>query len=312
MLEPQFSVVIACYNQENFVREAVDSVLVQAGSRCEVIAVDDASRDGTADVLRGYGSHILFARPEKNLGASGARNFGASLARGEYLVFLDGDDALAPWALDVYESLVQRRPEMILAHSRKCQNTLPEAARAEAPDAIQFAEYPEFLEKDRSWVYNSSSLIVRRKTFLAAGGWTQGLFYQDIQDLLLKLSVAGKTILVHSPETVWYRMHGTNAVGKVQPFVEGIFLLLAKARRKEYPGDGWRRAAWLGGLAFYWCKTSLTHGLPLQALRLLARTWWMIGLAALRRARCWVAGRSPLQKIQIVRTRQEASVGQKS
>jgi glycosyltransferase involved in cell wall biosynthesis len=104
--ELRFSIVIACYNQEGFVREAVESALCQEHPGKEVIVVDDGSRDGTGDVLNTFGASIILARLSINRGADAARNHGASLASGEYLVFLDGDDVLMSWALDVYGRLI--------------------------------------------------------------------------------------------------------------------------------------------------------------------------------------------------------------
>src|ERR1700761_4126298 len=101
-----FSIVIACYNQEGFVREAVESALLQEHPSREIIVVDDGSRDRTADVLNTFGESIVLAKLPKNGGAAAARNHGASLATGKYLVFLDGDDVLTPRALEVYGRLI--------------------------------------------------------------------------------------------------------------------------------------------------------------------------------------------------------------
>ena len=68
----------------------------------KVIVVDDASVDGSQGILKQYGNAIRLLCLEKNAGACAARNQGAALASGEYLVFLDGDDAFLPWALEVY------------------------------------------------------------------------------------------------------------------------------------------------------------------------------------------------------------------
>jgi glycosyltransferase involved in cell wall biosynthesis len=98
-VEPLFTIIIVCHNHEEFVREAVESALFQKHPNKEIIVVDDGSQDGTANVLQTFGDSIVFARLPENRGAGAARNHGASLAVGEYLVFLDGDDVLMSWAL---------------------------------------------------------------------------------------------------------------------------------------------------------------------------------------------------------------------
>ena len=65
----QFSIVIACYNQEVFVRQAVESALAQEYSSKKIIVVDDCSSDGTADVLNTFGESIILARLPINRGA---------------------------------------------------------------------------------------------------------------------------------------------------------------------------------------------------------------------------------------------------
>lgn len=305
MSEPLLSVVIACHNHEGLVREAVESALYQDFPSKEVIAVDDGSSDGTAEVLKTFGSAITFAKFPVNRGAAAARNHGASLARGKYLVFLDGDDALMPQTLAIYGQLVTaRQPAILLGRSLQCYGKLPPAP--EPPREVQFVEYPDFLAKDRPWVYNTSSLVVERAPFLAAGGWSEEFFYQDIQDLLNKLAIAGTTLLVIAPDTVWYRMHTTNAVRRIQPFIDGIYLLLRKTKSGAYPGGAeqkFRRAAWFGGLIFYWTKEAINTGFYRDGFALLAAKGWLILLAAFRRAFIRITGRKPVETLELKETR---------
>jgi glycosyltransferase involved in cell wall biosynthesis len=296
--ELRFSIVIACYNQEKFVREGVESALSQKHPSKEIIVVDDGSRDGTADVLKNFGASIILARLPINCGADVARNHGASLASGEYLVFLDGDDVLMPWALDVYDRLITDRcPKFILGRASIIHGKIPEVKTGDLPCNIQFVEYADFYAKDRPGLFNTSTLVVKRSAFWSAGGWSKGIFYQDIQDLLTKLGVSGKMILVLAPGTVWYRMHLTNAVHKISPFIGGIHVLLAKARAGLYPGGRERwvgRSAWFGGLIFYWTKEAMRARLYRDGFNLLASGWWMILFAGIRRGTALLVGRKPI------------------
>src|SRR3979409_348473 len=101
-MKPRFSVIITSHNQSAFIREAVDSALAQTNQNREIIVVDDASKDDSPAVLKQYGDKILLAALQINQGTATARNLGATMASGEYCVFLDGDDTMLPWALDVY------------------------------------------------------------------------------------------------------------------------------------------------------------------------------------------------------------------
>ncbi len=299
----RFSIVVACYNQEGFIREAVESALSQEHPSKEIIVVDDGSSDGTVDVLKTFGSSIILASQPRNEGVFASRNHGASLASGEYLVFLDGDDVLMPWALNVYDHAITKRcPKILLGRAVRFHGTVPETKSCDIPTTIRFVEYTDFLAKDRPGIYNTSALVVNRSAFWSVGGWSQGIFYQDIQDLLTKLGVSGKMIFVQEPGTVWYRMHSANAVHKVSLFVEGIYVLLENARSGLYPGGRKRwieRSAWFGGLVYYWTMEAMRTGCYRDGFKLLASGWWMILLAVIRRGLAVVVGRKPIECLQL-------------
>ena len=93
----RFSVIMCAYNLEKIVGTAIDSVLEQKFKNFELILVNDGSADKTLNVLKKYerkDSRVRVINNEKNIGLSASRNKAISQARGEYILFLDGDDAL--------------------------------------------------------------------------------------------------------------------------------------------------------------------------------------------------------------------------
>lgn len=102
-----FSIVVPIYNVQDYLEEALDSVLSQSfGGEFEVILVDDGSIDNSNSICKKYcKAHDNFILVEqKNRGLSGARNSGVKIASGDYLVFLDADDVLPSNALLNYEN----------------------------------------------------------------------------------------------------------------------------------------------------------------------------------------------------------------
>ncbi|MDR9365941.1 MAG: glycosyltransferase family 2 protein [Balneolaceae bacterium] len=94
---PLISVIIPAYNVEDYIEEAVNSVLNQSFKRIELIAVNDGSTDRTGEILESFREndqrvHVIH---QKNKGVSAARNIGLKQAKGTYIHFLDGDDKLS-------------------------------------------------------------------------------------------------------------------------------------------------------------------------------------------------------------------------
>jgi glycosyltransferase involved in cell wall biosynthesis len=108
---PLVSVVIDTFNHEAFIGEAITSVLQQEYQlgAVEVLVVDDGSRDGTAKQLSAFADRARIVRKE-NAGQASALNLGVTLAKGEIIAFLDGDDWWHPGKLQAVVSYLLRNP----------------------------------------------------------------------------------------------------------------------------------------------------------------------------------------------------------
>ncbi len=108
---PLVSIVIPNYNREDLVAQAIDSALAQTHPRCEVIVVDDGSKDRTQDVIAKYAGKIVAIRQE-NMGLAGARNTGIRAASGEFVGFLDSDDLWEPRLVEEALKLFDAHPQV--------------------------------------------------------------------------------------------------------------------------------------------------------------------------------------------------------
>ena len=100
---PRLSILVPTWNAATTVERALESVLAERVILLEVVVVDDASTDGTANLVAAIaerGPRVVLLRLPANGGVSNARNRGLEFVRGEWLAFLDADDLLLPGALD--------------------------------------------------------------------------------------------------------------------------------------------------------------------------------------------------------------------
>lgn len=113
----KISVLIAAYNVENYITEALNSVVAQTLKDIEIIVVDDCSTDNTFDIVSKYAeldSRIKVIKHEVNKGLMQVRQTGLRAARGEYVIFLDGDDALVPETCEkAYNAVVSEKVDML-------------------------------------------------------------------------------------------------------------------------------------------------------------------------------------------------------
>ena len=107
----EFSVVIPLYNKDKHITRAINSVLNQSYRKFEIIVVDDGSTDsGVIEVKKINDSRIRLVQ-QINLGVSSARNKGISLAKYNFVGFLDADDAWKPDFLETIYFLIKKYPE---------------------------------------------------------------------------------------------------------------------------------------------------------------------------------------------------------
>jgi glycosyltransferase involved in cell wall biosynthesis len=107
---PLVSIVIPSYNREDLVAAAVDSALAQTHVPCEVIVVDDGSKDRTPEILAPYAGRITSIRQE-NRGLAGARNTGIRASTGELVGFLDSDDLWEPRLVEAALGVFAQHPD---------------------------------------------------------------------------------------------------------------------------------------------------------------------------------------------------------
>mgnify|MGYP005853802363 CR=1 FL=1 len=178
------SVVITAYNIEQFIGQAIESVLAQTYRNFEIIVIDDGSQDGTAEVCRRYGHNIIY-HWQNNSGVAGARNTGIRLAHGELVAMLDGDDYWYPEKLAKQVETLQQHKEAdfictdhryLIDGKESCYTSFDrnafvrELAVKQSGDSVilRRKDLPRFF---RNPFGHTSSSLFRRALLLAVGGY---------------------------------------------------------------------------------------------------------------------------------------------
>jgi glycosyltransferase involved in cell wall biosynthesis len=133
---PLVSTIIPCFNQADFLPDAVASIRRQNYPAVEIIVIDDGSTDGSASVAAQLGGADLHYFHQANQGLPGARNAGLERARGEIISFLDADDLWHDANLEIQVALLDgHRKEYgspAAATAGRCVNPCPIPLRRSA------------------------------------------------------------------------------------------------------------------------------------------------------------------------------------
>jgi amino acid adenylation domain-containing protein len=219
------SVIIPAYNSAQYLLEAIDSVLIQTHSDCEIIVVDDGSTDETKAVfdncLDDKYSAVKYVY-QSNQGLPAARNKGVEASSGKYLVFLDSDDCLLPSAVAIGLQAMQEHPEAGFVFGRY----LYQLARADGTFSTEdtfenqplIASYASILA-DRHRTQCACGMF-RRDVFEAVGGYNRELWALEDIDLLLRIA-QDFPIYYHQQIVSEYRIRDQNMSSKSAAMLVG-------------------------------------------------------------------------------------------
>lgn len=179
------SIVIPAFNAEQTIGKCLDGLLAQKKSDTEIIVVDDGSRDATRDIAQAQGVRVL---TQQNRGAAAARNLGAENARGDIVLFIDGDcEPEANWIQAMTAPLGD--PEIVGAGGMKRTHQ-----RSLIPRFIQL-EFDYRYDRERELTHidfiDSGTAAYRREIFLKCGGFDTTLSDAEDTDLSYRLSEQG-------------------------------------------------------------------------------------------------------------------------
>ncbi len=222
------SVIIPTYNYARFIGEAIDSTLAQTLPPLEVIVVDDGSTDGTRELLAEYGDRIRVIS-QQNQGVGAARNAGIAAARGEYLAFLDSDDAWYPRKLELQMLRFANEPELGLVHCGAEMIDAEGRTLGTTTGGMEGQVAEEMLLLDREVIMpQGSSIVVPRRVAIELGGYDVRLPPSEDWDFCYR--IASRYSIGYVREVlVRYRLHGSGIHMNIPRMERAMLLALEKA-----------------------------------------------------------------------------------
>lgn len=201
---PKVSVLMTAYNREEYIGQAIESVLQSSFEDFELIIVDDQSKDQTVTIARSYeekDKRVRVYENEENLGDYPNRNRVASYANGKYLKYLDADDIMYEFTLEYMVRQMESNPQCALGMSKNIIDDFKPYPQVYSPLQIFEAEY---FEKSILGVGPSAS-IIRREVFEQVNGFSGRQFVGDIE-LWYKIA-KNYPVIFFPPALVWWRQH---------------------------------------------------------------------------------------------------------
>lgn len=181
---PAFSVIIPLYNKLAYIQRSVESVLAQSFKDFELIVIDDGSTDGSSEKLLDIKDERLHILRKENQGVGEARNTGMQHAEGQWIAFLDADDAWMPEHLSELRRVTEASPSAGLISTRCVESATAVLSISDkqklVPSSIRAVDY--FYEASKNIGFlNSTSTAINKDVFVKLGGFTSAVAGEDLE-----------------------------------------------------------------------------------------------------------------------------------
>ena len=200
--QPLVSVLMTSYNREDYIAEAIESVLASTYSNFELIIVDDCSTDKTVSIIKDFlnkDDRISLYVNEKNLQQFPNRNKAASYAKGKYIKYLDSDDRIYDWGLAYCVGLMEKYPDAGMGIFQ-AQNKVDEEYLLPEEAVNKHFFRSSFLN------IGPSGIILRRDAFENAGRYNPN--YGVPSDMYFNIKLASLfPVVMLKKEFFFYREH---------------------------------------------------------------------------------------------------------
>lgn len=208
MLPPAVTVLMPVYNAEKYLREAIESVLLQSFADFEFLIINDASTDTSVDIIQSFSDpRIKLVENERNLGISATLNKGISLASTDLIARMDADDISYPARLQKQVQHFSEHPDCVLVSAEARE--ISEEGTELSVDHFEPSHF-HYMLNFQCWIYHPT-VMYRKQAVEREGGYTER--YCEDYDLWWKMS--RKSEIGHLPEVLLDYRHSSKSLSKV-------------------------------------------------------------------------------------------------
>ena len=202
MKKPEVTVLMPVYNGEPYLKAAIESVLAQTYRDFELLIINDASTDASAQTIAGFSDPRirLLANP-KNLNLIGTLNRGLNEAAGRYIARMDQDDISEPERLEAQVAFFKSNPGHVLLGTEAQIISPADAFVGYEPAYLDDATLRLALTAGNAFVHGS--VMFKKETALEIGGYNPEAYLMEDYNLWLRLSKAGKVANLPRPLYRW-------------------------------------------------------------------------------------------------------------
>ena len=255
---PAISVIIPAYNSQNTILSTIESVQKQSFSNLEILVIDDGSQDETVEVVNSIEDERIKVKSFQNGGVSLARNRGISLAKGEYIAFMDADDLWTSDKLELQLTALEKHPEAALAYSwTYIMSEDGEKVHKCHPIYHQGDVYKELL------IYNfllspGSNILVRKAAIDSTGDFDTSLSHYEDWDFCLRLAINWYFVVVPKYQ-VFYRQSSNSASSNIEAFEKSVLTVIERSFQYAPKEIQYLKSKSIASSHLYWTQLYLTR-----------------------------------------------------
>ena len=240
------SIIIPAYNRAHCIARALESVRAQPLGDFELVLGDDASSDGTWEVVRREFPEAKLARLEVNSGAAAARNAALRVATGEFLAFLDSDDEWLPGKIPAQLAFLEKHPDVAVCASSHIFCRRDGMRREVLVDNM--GDWSRRLQVGQPF-HGASTPVVRRAVLESVGLQDESLRVLEDWDWMLRITQRHRIHVLPEPLAVIHENGPSDADFtklSTERFLEkhdGEFLVFGTEHRRRVVSQHWENAA---------------------------------------------------------------------